>query len=51
MLALTPAVDSVTLRTIDVAFIHKDATGNVNTFERSAGTCDSREPKGGVTSV
>jgi hypothetical protein len=33
MLALTSAVDSGTLRIIDVTFIHKDATGSMNSFE------------------
>ena len=33
MLALTSAVDSGTLRIIDVTFIHKDGVGHVCTYE------------------
>jgi Family of unknown function (DUF6325) len=33
LLALTSAVDSGTLRIIDVTFIHKDAKGNVSSYE------------------
>ena len=33
MLALTAAVDSGTLRIIDVTFIHKDAKGDVSSYE------------------